>query len=121
MRRGLTLMEVVIAGFLFLAVALAMFALLSGSLRLSHNAELRLQAKYLAGEALERARSVKPGSLDVGRTTEQHGDFLRTVHVREVAGFPASALKEVSVVVAWRDGETPLTLTRSLRICGVED
>lgn len=114
-------MEVVIAGFLFLSVSLAMFAVLSGSLRLGHNAELRLQAKYHASEALEKARAVKPADLEVGRVVSRLGDFERTVSVREVSGFSGSALKEVVVVVSWKDGETPLSMTRVLRVCGVED
>jgi Tfp pilus assembly protein PilV len=120
-RRGLTLMEVVIAGFLFLCVSLAMFAVLSGSLRLGHNAELRLQAKYHASWALEEARARKPSELEVGRVVSQLGEFERTVQVREVSGFSGSSLKEVVVVVRWKDGETPMSLTRVLRVCGVED
>lgn len=118
MRRGLSLMEVVIAGFLFLLVALAMFALLSGSLRLGHNAELRLQAEHYAQEALESGRSQPVDSLTPGpRGAERQGEFERVVEVREIR----PGLKEIQVTVRWKDEQRPLQLSRSLRVSGVED
>lgn len=118
MRRGLTLLEVLLGNFMLLIVILAVFALLAGTLRLGESSERALQAESYAQFFLERTRAKPPDELVVGAVPAViYGDFSVRGQISAVSGFDADQLKQVSVEVRWGDK----VLRRSVRVCGLED
>ena len=122
MRRGLTLLEVLLGNFMLLIVILAVFALLAGTLRLGESSEKALKAESYAQQMLERARAKAPEDLVVGTVPIAiYGEFSLRGQISEVTGFDADQLKQVSVEVSWTDNQKLHHLRRSLRVCGLED
>jgi Tfp pilus assembly protein PilV len=117
-RRGLTLLEVLLGNFMLLIVILAAFALLAGTLRVGESSEKALQAESYAQSFLERSRAKPPEELPSGTVPAAvYGDFTVRGQVSEVSGFDPDQLKLVSVEVRWSDR----VLRRSVRVCGLED
>ena len=118
MRRGLTLLEVLLGNFMLLIVILAAFALLAGTLRLGESSEKSLLAESYAQAALERARAKPPEELPSGALPAVvYGDFTVRTEVVGVTGFDPDQLKQISVEVRWSDK----VLRRSVRLAGLED
>lgn len=118
MRRGLTLLEVLLGNFMLLIVILAAFSLLAGTLRVGESSEKALQAESYAQSFLERMRSRPPEEIATGAVAAAvYGDYTVRGEVREVTGFDADQLKQVSVEVRWSNK----VLRRSVRVCGLED
>jgi Tfp pilus assembly protein PilV len=118
MRRGLSLLEVLLANFLFLMIILGIFGLLAGTLRLGENSDRWLLAEHHAQQCLERARNQALDDLPLGKAPTQKIDiFTLECEVTAVSGFDQDQLKQVSVQVSWHDHQ----LRRSLRVCALED
>ncbi len=122
MRRGLSLLEVLLANFLFLMIILGIFGLLAGTLRLGENSDRWLSAEHQAQQVLERARNQAPQDLVVGKAPPQKVDvFDIQSEITSVPGFEPDQLKQVSVQVSWQSDGRQHSLRRSLRVCGLED
>ena len=121
MRRGLSLLEVLLGNFLILLVILAVFALLAGTLRLGESSERRLQAEATAHQILETARNSPLQDLPMGTYTYSVDSFEVESEIAPVADFDADQLREVRVKVKWRDSGRQQSLSRALRVCGLED
>jgi len=120
-KRGLSLLEVLLGNFLILLVILAVFALLAGTLRLAESSERRLQAEATAQQILEAARNNSPKELPAGNYAYSLDSFEVKAEIATVPDFDADQLKEVRVKVQWFDNGRQQSLCRVLRVCGLED
>lgn len=122
MKRGLSLLEVLLANFLFLLIILGIFGLLAGTLRLGENSDRWMVAEHHAQQCLERARNQALDDLPLGKAPPQRIDlFTLESEVVAVSGFDQDQLKQIWVEVSWQESGRQHKLRRGLRVCGLED
>lgn len=122
MRRGFTLMEILISSFLLLLVVMTLFALLSQTLRSVGHADILIEAESLAQESLAEARAKPLKELNLGKApAETLGQFQRQVEVLPVSGYDAEQLRLIQVVVRWNESGQVSSITRNLHYGGSSD
>jgi type II secretory pathway pseudopilin PulG len=103
-RKGVTLLEIIIAIVLFVTAVTVMLGLFSRGLVSSSDAENTVIAINLAQRRMEEIRNFAFGDIVAEAKAEVSGfsDFQREVEVADPAGTPAiDDLKEVTVTVYW--------------------
>lgn len=122
MKRGFTLVEILISSFLLLLVAMTLLALLSRTLRSVSRADFLVQAESIAQERLASARSQSLKDLPLGKAPlETVGSFQRQLEVLAVAGYEVEQLKELRVVVQWQESGRQRSMTRSVHYSDCSD
>lgn len=112
-RRGLSLLEIIIALTLLGFLTVLVVNVLPGALALAHQSRLRAAADSLAQSSLQSARAGGYGALRVGERVylpEQVADGVTLWPIQEVssqAGYdPANRLVRVSILVYWIERDT---------------
>jgi Tfp pilus assembly protein PilV len=110
-RRGISLIETVVALGLFAITAASMGNFLVHQIRQANDGHLDTMAYSLAADALESARADDFGSLATESTTYDQGGVTFTTTTRVQDDTPTAGVKTITAQVSWVEPSGPKSIS----------
>lgn len=121
-RRGLSLLETIVSGFILSLIVIFMVSLFPSSMIAIQKSESKLEADALASTLIEEVRyqpfdsmaALPPGAVKRGKT-----NLTYSTEVEEIPGSDPRYLKVVRVTVDWEERGEPRQLVREVWVHAV--